>query len=78
MANDNILPQSAQVVADPKRPYKAYAAALVALLGSLWAALEGHKDNLGNMTLVEWLTVIVPTVLAWAATYVVENPKVVK
>lgn len=61
--------------ADPRRPYKAVAAFVVTVLGLLWAALEG-RDNLGNMTLMEWLSIIVPTILTTAAVYGVRNPKV--
>lgn len=73
---DPAIPGPASVEADPKKPYKAYAAFLVTLLGTLWAALEG-KDDLSNMTLMEWLTIIVPTLLTTAAVYGIRNPKIV-
>lgn len=73
---NDITPAPATVEADPKRPWKAIAATAVAFLGLLWANLEGHRDNLGNLTLNEWVTIVVPTILAFAATYAVRNPKV--
>lgn len=77
MADPNPVPGT-RVVADPKRPWKAIAGAVVAFIGLLWAALEGHRNDLGNMTLEEWLSVLVPTFLAFAAIYIVPNPKVVQ
>lgn len=65
--------QTPAVQADPSKPYKAYAGAAVTFLGLLWAALEG-RDTLSNMTLMEWLSVIVPAVLTFAAVYGVSNP----
>ena len=64
------------VKADPRKPYKAYLGAFVTFLGLLWASLEG-KDNLGNMTVMEWAAVIIPVILTFAAVYGIENPKVV-
>jgi hypothetical protein len=77
MSDVTPVPASDAVVADPKRPWKAYAGAFVTLLGLLWAALEG-RDDLGNMTVMEWLSIIVPTILTFAAVYGIENPKVVR
>ena len=62
-------------VAEPRMPYKAAVAFLITLLGTLWAALEG-KDNLANMTVMEWASVIIPVILATAGVYGVRNPKV--
>lgn len=64
------------VKADKKRPYKAYAGMAVALIGLVWANLEG-RDNLDNMTVMEWLSIIIPALLTFGAIYGVENPKVV-
>lgn len=58
---------------DPRRPYKAYAAFVFTLLGLLWASLEG-RDTLDTMTLMEWLSVIVPVVLTTGAVYGIGNP----
>lgn len=66
-------PPAVQVEADPRKPYKAVAAFVVTVLGLLWAALEG-RDSLSNMTVMEWLSIIVPTVLTTAAVYGVRNP----
>lgn len=55
------------------KPYKAVVAFVVTLLGTLWANLQGRED-LATMGLIEWLTVIVPTVLASAAVYSTSNP----
>ena len=74
MANPTPLPTPA-VEADPRKPYKAAVAFLITLLGTLWAALEG-KDNLANMTVMEWASVIIPVILATAGVYGVRNPKV--
>lgn len=58
---------------DPKKPFKAYVGAAVAFLGLLWASLEG-TDNLGNLSVMEWLAIIVPTILTWAGIYITPNP----
>lgn len=59
---------------DPARPWKAVAAGVVAFLGLLWANLEGRQDRLGTLSVNEWITVLVPTVLVFAGTYAVPNP----
>jgi hypothetical protein len=61
---------------DKSKPFKAYAGAFVTLLGLLWAALEG-RDTLDNMSLMEWLSIVVPVILTFATIYGVRNPKVV-
>jgi len=66
-------PHTTKVEADPKRPYKAIAAFVLTVLGLLWTSLEG-KDDLGNMTVMEWLAIIVPTILTTGAVYGVRNP----
>lgn len=68
-------PQVARIEADPKRPWKAVAAFLLTLLGTLWAALEG-RDSLDNMSLMEWLSIVIPTVLTTGAVYGLRNPLV--
>jgi hypothetical protein len=73
-ANDGL--PTPRVEADPKKPFKAIAGAFVTLLGLLWAALEG-RDDLADMTAMEWASIIVPTILTFAAVYGVRNPKVV-
>lgn len=55
------------------KPYKAYAAFVLTVLGLLWAALEG-RDSLDNMTLMEWLSIIVPVILTTGAVYGIRNP----
>ena len=64
------------VKADPAKPYKAYIGAFVTFLGLLWASLEG-RDNLGNMTAMEWAALVIPVILTFSAVYGVTNPKVV-
>lgn len=54
------------------KPYKAIAAFLVTFLGTLWANLNGRED-LESMSFVEWVTVIVPTIIATAAVYGISN-----
>lgn len=66
-----------QVAADPKKPWKAWIGSLFAFLGLLWASLEG-RDTLSNMSVMEWLAIIVPTILTWGAIYITPNPKVLK
>lgn len=66
-------PTTARVEADPKRPWKAIAAFVLTVLGLLWASLEG-RDDLGNMTMMEWLAIIVPTILTTGAVYGIRNP----
>ena len=63
----------AAVKADAKRPYKAYAAAAVALLGLLWANLQGVEEW-GSLDFQDWVTIVVPAVLTFGATYFVSNP----
>ena len=65
------------VVADPKKPYKAYVAFVLTTLGLFWAALQG-RDTLDNMSMMEWLSIIIPVILTTGAVYGVENPKVVE
>ena len=62
--------------ADPARPWKAIIAGVVAFSGLLWANLEGRQDRLGTLNWNEWLTILIPTVIAFAATYAVRNPEV--
>lgn len=66
-------PATGQIVADPKRPYKAIAAFVITVLGLLWANLAG-RDTLGDMTAMEWLSIIVPTILTTGAVYGIQNP----
>lgn len=63
----------ASIEADPKRPYKAVAAFFLTVLGLLWASLAG-RDSLDNMALMEWLSIIVPTILTTGAVYGIRNP----
>ena len=70
-------PTTARVEADPARPYKAIAAFVLTVLGLLWASLEG-RDNLADMTVMEWLAIIVPTILTTGAVYGIRNPMTIK
>ena len=72
------VPVPVEVVPDPKRPYKAIATLVITFLGLLWANLEGKRDTLDNMTKWEWLTVIVPTIIATGAVYGISNPMIIK
>lgn len=63
------------VEADPRKPYKAIATLVITFLGLLWANLEGH-DTWGSLGVQEWVTIVVPTVLATAAVYGIRNPRV--
>lgn len=62
-------------VDNPRRPYKAIAALVVTFLGLLWANLEG-KESWGTLGFQDWVTIVVPTVLATAAVYGIRNPTV--
>jgi len=72
----NYAPAPSSVEADPKRPYKAYAAMVVAFIGLIWANLAG-RESLNDLTAMEILSIVVPAILTFGATYLVENPKVV-
>lgn len=74
MSDPNIV---SRVEADPKRPWKAYAAMVVAFIGLLWANLQGVED-FGTLDFQDWLTIVVPTLITFGATYFVENPKVLR
>lgn len=76
MSNVNPVPVGT-VEADPRKPYKAIAALVVTFLGLLWANLEG-KEQWDTLGFQDWVTIIVPTVLATAAVYGIRNPKVVE
>lgn len=67
----------ARVEADPTRPYKAVAAFVLTVLGLLWAALEG-RDSLGDMSVMEWASIVVPVILTTGAVYGIRNPITVK
>jgi hypothetical protein len=62
------------VEADPTKPYKAYVATALALVGLIWANLNGVEDW-GTLGFQDWVTFIVPAVLVFGGTYAVENPK---
>lgn len=62
------------VEADPRRPYKAYAAFVITFIGLLWANLEG-RETWSTMGLQDWMTVVVPTLIATGAVYGIRNPK---
>jgi hypothetical protein len=66
------------VVDDKTKPWKAAASAAVAFLSLLWINLQGDgkQDQLTTMTVQDWLTVLIPTIIAFGATYLVPNPKV--
>ncbi len=64
------------MTADPRKPWKAIVAGVVAFIGLLWANLEGRQDRLGEFGVAEWLGVLIPTAIAFGATYYVPNPRV--
>lgn len=61
--------------ADPKRPYKAVAAFVLAFLTALYATVQG-RPTLEGMTAMDWFVVILGAVVTAGTTYVVRNPKV--
>ena len=75
MSGQNMNAVPGNVIADPKRPWKAYAALVVAFIGLVWANLQGVEEW-SSLDVQDWVTIIVPSVLTFGATYVVENPKV--
>jgi uncharacterized membrane protein YjjB (DUF3815 family) len=54
------------------KPYKAIAAFVITFIGTLWANLNGRTD-FNTMTFADWMTVVVPTILATAAVYGISN-----
>lgn len=74
--SDPILPSGATVEANPKKPWKAYAALALSFLGLLWVNLKG-RETLGGMDLMDWLSIIIPAILTAGGTYLVRNPKVI-
>ena len=47
--------------------------AAFALLGLIWANLQGVEDW-GTLDFQDWVTIVVPAVLVFGATYFVSNP----
>lgn len=66
------------VKADPARPYKAIASAVVMFISIMWANLDGKQDNLGAVTGNEWIGIVVATIVTFAAVYGIPNPKVLR
>lgn len=64
------------VVADPKRPYKAYAAAFIAVVITVVQAVQAQSAD-GNWSGEDTTTTIL-AFLSAALVYFVENPKVVQ
>ena len=73
---DNVVPAPDYIEADPKRPWKAIAAFAFSFLGLIWASLAG-RETLDDMTLMEWLSIIIPTILTTGGVYFVRNPKII-
>lgn len=67
---DPIEPTTSQVVADPSRPYKAVAAAVVAAVSVLITQ--------GQDVLPAWALLVLAALVAGLLTYVVPNPITVK
>jgi uncharacterized membrane protein YcaP (DUF421 family) len=63
------------VVDDPRRPWKAVVAFVLAFLTALYATLQGRTD-LESMKALDWVIVVLGAVVTAGATYVVTNPKV--
>jgi hypothetical protein len=63
------------VVDDPRRPWKAAVAFVLAFLTALYATLQGRPD-VEQMKLLDWGIVVLGAVVTAGATYVVTNPKV--
>lgn len=59
------------VVPDPKKPFKAIAGALVTFLALIWANVQGSASL---SSVMDWVTVIVPAIIAFGAVYGVPNP----
>jgi hypothetical protein len=69
-------PLPSTVQADPKRPWKAVIAALVALIGTYAANVAGAQDTVGNLSGSELLSIALTTLATFLGTYLVRNPKV--
>ena len=63
------------VIADPKRPYKAYLAFALAFATALYATLQG-RPTLEGMKVMDWLIVILGAVVVAGGTYTIRNPKI--
>lgn len=62
------------MVDDPKRPYKAVVAFILAFLTALYATLQGRPD-LENLKPLDWGIIVLGALVTAGATYVVTNPK---
>lgn len=58
---------------DPKRPYKAVAAFVLAFIGALVATVQGRTD-LDTMSTTDWLIVVGSALVTAGAVYQAKNP----
>lgn len=63
------------MVADPKKPYKAVLAFVLAFFTALYATVQGRTD-LDTMKFADWLIVILGAFVTAGGVYVITNPKV--
>lgn len=70
----NVSPSPGLAKPDPKRPYKAYIAMALALLGLIWANLQGVEEW-GTLSFQDWMTIVIPAILVFGGTYFVPNPR---
>jgi hypothetical protein len=64
-----------EVVADPKKPWKALAGFVLTFLALVLQAINGGDDK---FTVNEWLVIIIGSIVAAGGVYLVPNPKVLK
>lgn len=65
------------VVADPKRPYKAYGATILAFVTVLVSAWINDDNGVTGQEVLNWvISAVVASGLTGATTYAVKNPKV--
>ena len=72
--DDDLTGHQAEILDDPKKPWKAVAAFGLTVLGLLWASLQ--NADLGSLGVEGWLAIIVPVILTTGTVYGLRNPKV--
>lgn len=65
------------VVADPKRPYKAYGATILAFLTIVVSAWIADDGGVTGQDILDWvISGLIGSGLTGATTYAIKNPKV--
>jgi hypothetical protein len=61
--------------ADPKKPWKSVMAFVLTFLGMVYVSIKGN-DALADLSLQDWLAIIIPALITAGGTYMVKNPLV--